>query len=141
MAKGRVRNIAEPKEVAKVLRANSPHVPAPDMYMITSLDPVIDNFKEMFEDLLYCAPRPTETLLSSATLLAWEGVEKAEAQAFAQRIVSAVSYIRSKASSATSGKKITSSCIWLVPIDEEDPASNPWTEPPEDCQGPSKKEE
>lgn len=101
----RVKNVATPREIAKVIRGALGSGPDAGLLCDPDLGKVVQNFQEVLVDVLKVTPRPTVTLLKQAAVEAWD-VDPGLAHLFATRIAAAASYCRVKKNQSTSGKKL-----------------------------------
>ena len=103
---GRVKNVATPQEIAKVIRGALRSRPNAELLCNPDLSKVVEHFLEVLVDVLKVKPRPTVTVLKQAALEGWD-VELGLAQLFAARIAAAASYCRVKMNQARSCNKLT----------------------------------
>ena len=106
----RASNSASVPEVVKCIKGNFD-----SFELVKESDPekVVALYKDFLVDLLELTSRPLKPLLTKSLLKAFERVPKPDAEFWANQIVAAVQYCRSKSKSITSGQK-TSPAVGAV---------------------------
>jgi len=98
----RIKNTASVSDMARVFRGNNVRA---SKFIGSSCEDVCENCHQLLEDILYCSSRPSRTVLEKALELACTQMSKDEQQQVAERILSTLSFLRSKEKSMISGKK------------------------------------
>lgn len=112
-AMARASNSASIPEVVKCIRANFDSF---ELLKESNPEKVVALYKEFLLDLLQVTSRPLKNLLSKSLLKAFEKVPKSEADFWANQIVAAVQYCRSKSKSMTSGNKTSPAVTEVVKV-------------------------
>lgn len=100
----RVRNVATADDLRKVLLGSMPGGPDLAQAAVADLEEVAEKFEGLLCDILKCTPRPTARALREAAQKAWS-MDHGSADLLAGRLISAISFCRTKSRSMTSGKK------------------------------------
>lgn len=100
----RLRNVAAPDCVAKVLRAELAQGLVEQEYMQADLEDVCDSYSRAMVQVLRTTPRPTKELLRQAATLAFPKCP--HAVLFSERLYAAFQYCRGKAKNLSTGVRL-----------------------------------
>ena len=107
--KDRVKNCATAEQVSKVFRANGLTVIKTECLL--DFEELCEHYEEFLCDLLRLTPRPTAKLIETVAMQSSNKITKDAANLFGQRVASAISHIRQKSKSITSGARTPRSMI------------------------------
>lgn len=110
----RVANVATPKQVGKVLKANITSIRAAD-YLQEQIEDVIKTYESFLTDLLELTPRPTKPVLIQAVDYAYDSQQLtvSEVEAWSSRMIACITFCAGKAQSTVTGKKLDKH-VWNV---------------------------
>ena len=110
----RVANVATPKQVGKVLKANITSIRAAD-YLQEQIEDVIKTYESFLTDLLELTPRPTKPVLVQAVDYAYDSQQLtvSEVEAWSSRMIACITFCAGKAQSTSTGKKLDKH-VWNV---------------------------
>ena len=112
----RIRNLAKPLEVAKMLRANLPHGVG-EAYKEGGLGAVAQAYGDFIEDLLLWTPRPTVGVLKAAALLEYgtkHSLSDEQAYLFASSVYNLILKCRKMSRVVTTGKRTEESVFRII---------------------------
>ena len=110
----RARNDASPRDLIKILTANMSYFD--EQWKTQDVESFVNTYQELLVDLCSATARPNASLVKEAGVLCWRDVSMDDAKQFGDRIVHAVSFVRGKMHSMTTGKKLSEPAKVLVDV-------------------------
>ena len=110
----RARNDASPRDLIKILRANMSSFD--EQWKTQDVESFVNTYQELLVDLCSATARPNASLVKEAVVLCWRDVSMDDAKQFGDRIAHAVSFVRGKIHSMTTGKKLSEPVKVLVDV-------------------------